>query len=148
MAAFGTGFGAVALRVGVATSADGAAGRFAATEGADVGFTAAIGRAALGAVAELAARAAAAAAIPAAEIDGVALPGVPLVFVAGAAAVARGGALAEAVCNGVVFVADAAGAAAYGGESLDAKSAASIIGETHVPEYAESTGAVAHEPDK
>jgi hypothetical protein len=45
-----------------------------------------------------------------------------------------------------VDVGEGAAATAGAGSSLDAKSDGSIIGATHIPEYAESTGAVAHEP--
>jgi hypothetical protein len=240
----GIGFGAVAaVRVGAAASV-GAAGRFAAVEGTDVGFTAAMGRAALGAAAELAGRAVAAA-VPAADAAEPALAGVEMGFVVAVAA--RGAPLTDVGCDGIGFgvaaeddenvgawlvaaaaddvgvpgdgpaapgddaaddddaaaadvtglrdvaialAADAAGAdeaagagveaatdddgdagvavdagvtaavdedagadvvapagvGAAAGASPDAKSAGSIIGANHVPEYAESAGAVAQEP--
>ena len=184
----GIGFGAVAVvRVGAAPSV-GAAGRFAAVEETDVGFTAAMGRAALGAAAELAGRAVAAA-VPAADAAEPAPAGVEMGFVVAVAA--RGAPLTDVGCDGVGFdvaaeddedvgawlvaaavdvtglrdvavalaadavgadedagadVAALAGAGAAAGASPDAKSAGSIIGANHVPEYAESAGAVAQEP--
>ena len=197
----GIGFGAVAVvRVGAAPSV-GAAGRFAAVEETDVGFTAAMGRAALGAAAELAGRAVAAA-VPAADAAEPAPAGVEMGFVVAVAA--RGAPLTDVGCDGVGFdvaaeddedvgtwlvaaavgdagvdgddaaavdvtglrdvavalAADAVGAdedaganvaaladaGAAAGASPDAKSAGSIIGANHVPEYAESAGAVAQEP--
>lgn len=207
------------VRVGAAASVD-AAGRFTAVEETDVGFTAAMGRAALGAVAEPAGRAGAAA-DPTADAAVPALAGVGFV----GAAAARGAPLADVGCDGVDFGAaaeadendcvcpavaavgcdvesDVAAAAAVDsdtegvagadlrgvvvvlavgatevdddaaagvvgadagvdavevpdvadetglgmGASLDASSDGSIIGATHMPEYAESIGAVAHEP--
>jgi hypothetical protein len=81
----GIGFGAVAVvRVGAAASV-GAAGRFAAVEETDVGFTAAMGRAALSAAAELAGRVVAAA-VPAADAAEPALAGVEMGFVVAVAA--------------------------------------------------------------
>jgi hypothetical protein len=208
---FGTGRDAESgVRVGAAASVD-AAGRFTAVEDTDVGFTAAMGRAAFGAVAEPAGRAGAEA-DPTADATAPALAGVAMGFVG--AATARGAPLMDAGCDGVGFglpaegdendwvcaavaaevddvgdrtaaaapvdsgcvvgagvadlrsvvvalavgatvvddgaatgaVAAAAETAAGVGASPDASSDASMIGETQVPEYAESTGAVAHEP--
>ena len=199
----GIGFGAVAVgRVGAAASV-GAAGRFAAVEETDVGFTAAMGRAALGAAAELVGRAVAAA-VPAADAAEPAPAGVEMGFVVAVAA--RGAPLTDVGCDGIGFgvaaeddedvgawlvaaavdvtglrdvvvalaadadeeagagvaaeagvtaavdedagadVAALAGVEAAAGASPDAKSAGSIIGANHVPEYAESAGAVAQEP--
>ena len=96
------------VRVGAAASVD-AAGRFTAVEDTDVGFTAAMGRAALGAVAEPAGRTAAVA-DPTADAAAPALAGVAMGFVGAAAT--RGAPLAGVGCDGVDF-----GVAAEGDEN-------------------------------
>ena len=87
------------VRVGAAASVD-AAGRFAAVEDTDVGFTAVIGRAALGAVAGPTGRAGAAA-VPTAGPAAPALAGVAMGFVGAIATL--GAPLAGVGCDGVGF---------------------------------------------
>ena len=106
----GFGAAAVGLFSWAAASPD-ATGRFAAVEGTDVGFTAAIGRTAFGAVAEPATRAAAAA-VPAAGAAELELAGVGLGFVGTAAA--RGAPLAGVGCDGAGFDVVAGGDADVG----------------------------------
>jgi hypothetical protein len=203
----GIGFGAAAVGLfSWAAASLGATGRFAAVEGTDVGFTAAIGRAAFGAVADPAAELALAgvglgfvgtAATRGAPLTGVGCDGAGFDVVAegdadvgaraaddvvdagavcrvgeGVAADAAGVDGAGDTCgaaadDSVAVVADAVslravvvplvavalGASAAGagdvstaGASIDAKSDGSI--DTQVPEYAESMGVLAHEPDK
>lgn len=87
------------VRVGAAASVD-AAGRFAAVEDTDVGFTAVIGRAALGAVAGPTGRAGAAA-VPTAGPAAPALAGVAMGFVGAIATL--GAPLAGVGCDGAGF---------------------------------------------
>lgn len=108
---FGTDFGAAAGLFVEAAASVGATGRFAAVEGTDVGFTAAVGRAAFGAVAEPA-TGAGVAAVPAADAAEPVLAGVGLGFVGAAAA--RGAPLAGMGCDGAGFGVVAEGRADVG----------------------------------